>query len=359
MDPSARDDFNKDTVVFECFAGQANASSCQAADNHDGPLTPANAFACASGYKGALCASCVDGYYFSDNECLRCGDTALPPSVKAALALLITGVVLLIAYKCFARHHAKTIMPKLHWLRRKLQRQKRRRRRRQRQRWGQQREPERRGAIKLRIQDRIQGTMIRAVHASVSAARNRIGVGGEDFRILLNAAKIISNLYSTLNWCLSWPAAMQHLTRMCSFLTFDLLTATQSPCWITGFSYYTRVEVALAAPIAITVGAVLVGVLLVKVEGHNLTRNKRRGRNTVVLADLESRLETVQRRVSKHCPLLTAGMWRAAFALLFILDLIFPMLTKILLQFFSCRNLENAKWWLEARQDFAEHFFPD
>ena len=165
------------------------------------------------GYHGVLCAACKEGFFFSDKECLRCDDTAVPPSVVAGLALLVIGAFGLVAYKLFARRHAKTILGNLHGIRRRLRQQRRRRRR--------QCNPTRRSRSDL-----VKVIAIRAVHASVRAARDRIGVGGEDFRILLNAAKVVSNLYSTLNYCLAWPARRDSTEHFFRSSALQLHTAT-------------------------------------------------------------------------------------------------------------------------------------
>ena len=115
--------FKKDTIVFECLT-RGDVSSCQATND---TRSPAFAFTCAEGYHGVLCAACSPGYFFQEKQCLRCDDTAVPPSVVAGLVLLVVGAVGLVAYKLFARRHAKTILSNLHGIRRRLRKRRRNR----------------------------------------------------------------------------------------------------------------------------------------------------------------------------------------------------------------------------------------
>jgi len=45
------------------------------------------------------------------------------------------------------------------------------------------------------------------------------------------------------------------------------------------------------------------------------------------------------------------GAWAAAPSFLFAIDLFYPVITKTLCSFFTCRNLGAAGWWLE--QDYS------
>ena len=66
----------------------------------------------------------------------------------------------------------------------------------------------------------------------------------------------------TLTYCLSFPAAMQPLLEMARFLALDIFTQFKLQCVIKSFDYYTRVEIAVVAPIAFASVVVLVCVLL-------------------------------------------------------------------------------------------------
>ncbi len=52
-----------------------------------------------------------------------------------------------------------------------------------------------------------------------------------------------------------------------------------------------------------------------------------------------------------HGSIVKEGMWVAAPFLLNTIDILYPTITKTLATFFSCRNLQDAGWWLE--QDYG------
>ena len=79
------------------------------------------------------------------------------------------------------------------------------------------------------------------------------GVGGEDFRILLNAAKVVTHLYGTLQYCIFWPAAMDGLRNFAAFVTIDVFTAAKTPCIWASFNYLDKIVLVAGAPFAATV----------------------------------------------------------------------------------------------------------
>ena len=55
-----------------------------------------------------------------------------------------------------------------------------------------------------------------------------------------------------------------------------------------------------------------------------------------------------EKRRGSHDNILLSGMWKAAAPVLFILDWIYPLVCRTLCDFFACRDLKAAGWYLEA-----------
>ena len=105
------------------------------------------------------------------------------------------------------------------------------------------------------------------------------------------------------------------------------------PCWISDFSYFDRVDLAIWAPIAI-MGAI-VGVDVLYASCCDVPPPRRLHRRGGAMQE------------TPGC--LVRGMWAAAPIALFCLDLMYPAITRTLLQFGTCRDLgEEAGKWLEA-----------
>ena len=68
-------------------------------------------------------------------------------------------------------------------------------------------------------------------------------------RIVLNSAKVISHLYATLTFCLTWPSSMQGILAFFSILAVDFVAETNAPCLVDGFDYYSRLKISMAAPL--------------------------------------------------------------------------------------------------------------
>ena len=46
--------------------------------------------------------------------------------------------------------------------------------------------------------------------------------------------------------------------------------------------------------------------------------------------------------------MLKTALWKASFSILYAVDLLFPLITRTLFQYFTCRDLKGAGRWLEA-----------
>ena len=106
-----------------------------------------------------------------------------------------------------------------------------------------------------------------------------------------------------------------------STVSADVVAETKVPCWVPDWSYFRRVDVAVMGPIA--VAALFQGVGVVLAVGTK----KRRERLTAAM---------------------DRGMWNAAPFTLYVLDLIYPIVSRTLFQFFTCRPLGESGGWLEV-----------
>jgi len=115
----------------------------------------------------------------------------------------------------------------------------------------------------------------------------------------------------------------------------DVFEESQLPCVVTGFSYFHKLQIVIVAPIAVVVALVLGCIVM-----SACTTTKRRRRN---IGDMvrERRRGVTETHVIKR------GLWMAATPALFLLDLLYPSITRTLFQFFTCRTL-GPDAWLEA-----------
>ena len=130
---------------------------------------------------------------------------------------------------------------------------------------------------------------------------------------------------------------------------------SKSPCWFSGWSYYTQLRCAMLAPLLLTLALVLGGMVEYAVRAH---RAKKRGQPVISdLANFTPNRMTRERRDrlrANHLKSpLKAGLWTSAHLVLFCLDLLYPAVCRVLFQFATCRNLNTGPdatpgWWLEA-----------
>ena len=121
------------------------------------------------------------------------------------------------------------------------------------------------------------------------------------------------------------------------------------PCAFSNFDYFARINVAIFAPMIIS-GLLILGGIMWSVHHHKQLREKK-------ISLRRSTLRRARKRGS-HDSVVKTGLWRVASAILFIVDLLYPQITRTLFQMFTCHDLGSAGRWLEAaRHLFAEHFF--
>ena len=318
-------EFNAETV-FPCL----NETSCIANTS----TYPANAYYCAPGHNGTLCAQCLPGYYFKRKKCRRCDENVLSPGAVAAIVIALSMSLIVLVYKLFLRRKAKGLLKMLHGSRRHYTTRKRQ----------QARSPpatggnvvKQSGTIK-RWTVHLRATAVQVVHASVKSAQENIFGNSETLRILLNICKVTSHLYSTLSYCIKWPRAMENLLTLAATFSLDIFSEAKLPCLITEFSYFTRVKIAVVAPIVM---AALFGCAGCTYAYHKARRRKREK------SKLRKSMVKRERARGSH-NVVKDGCWVAAPYLLFTLDVFHPVITKTLCSFFTCRNLGVAGWWLE------------
>ena len=164
--------------------------------------------------------------------------------------------------------------------------------------------------------------------------------GSETLRILLNTMKVLAHLMSTLSYCLEYPASMELLITIASTFALDVFSETKIPCLVTAFSFYDKLHAAMLAPVLIIVVSLLGGVLWVS------CKPKKRKRKGFAAHHRDRRLHGQGEK-----GVFLKGVWTAAPVALFIIDLLFPTITKTLCSFLTCRNLGRAGWYLESSYD--------
>ena len=139
--------------------------------------------------------------------------------------------------------------------------------------------------------------------------------------------------YGTLAYCLWLPEAMDGLLAVASLLIFDVFEEAKLPCFIAGYTYFDKIKIAVFAPLAF-VGVIGLACILWA------ARPKKRQRMKL------GALKRKTKRGSDHY--VKDGLWAAAPICLFLLDLLWPSITRTLFQFFSCRPLGASGRWLEV-----------
>ena len=164
--------------------------------------------------------------------------------------------------------------------------------------------------------EKIRRAAVQVVHG---ATRN-VGQHAETVRILFNLSKVLAHLYGTLIWCLHFPDAMNKLVDFMSIFALDLFAETKLPCTFTGFDYFTRINVAILAPPVLT-GVIFLAcfawaALRSDAQTTSPPRRRRVGNNRAVIENSNS--------------VVSVGLWKGATVTLFMLDLIYPLLTRTL-----------------------------
>ena len=146
---------------------------------------------------------------------------------------------------------------------------------------------------------------------------------------------------------------MSELLAMFSLLALDIFSETKAPCAFVGFDYFTKVIVAIAVPAGIVVVLLVICILHAHTssgKGHRQRGNlaqlaRARARGTVANKSVKGTsgfFQAHKRSAIKH------GSWLAAPIALMAIDLLYPAVTRTLLQYFSCRDLGPAGFYLEA-----------
>ena len=348
-DAAAAEPFSDRTSVFACLT----AAAC--VGNDGAALLPSTAFNCTRGHRGSLCAVCDRGYHFSKNGCQKCEEFKLSDGAIAVIVVLVLVLALLLGLQSAVRRRAAELKATLHTMRRRLHlRQKQ-----------QDAEDEavpaprrssrvRRMAITVKTELNIH--VIRAAHAFIKQTRRSkkmFTFAGESMRILFNCSKCISHLYSTLQYCLVWPSSLDKLFSMFNLLGLDIVAEAKVPCFVNDFSAYDMVTTLAILPLVVTALLGVVGVVHVCHAHRKHVAKHAHHRKHSALA------ETAALRLWHHAqaaaamkqtegPVHQKALWVAAPAVLFLLDLLYPLTTRTLLTFFSCRDLKEGGRWLES-----------
>ena len=140
---------------------------------------------------------------------------------------------------------------------------------------------------------------------------------------------------------------------MARLFSLDLVSDTKMPCLLTNFNYFSRVQAAAIAPLAVC------GIMFVYGLVWAARHQKKRRTNRISVTSSFVRRERKRGSVNS---IIKTGMWKVAAPLLFFLDLVYPIVTRTLLQLFTCHDLLSAGRWLEVDYSIqpvnipAEHF---
>ena len=146
----------------------------------------------------------------------------------------------------------------------------------------------------------VQKMAVQVVHGAVKAVTRGVVNHAESLRIFFNAAKVASHCYGTLIYCLHFPKSMDGLLAVANFFALDLVGETKIPCAFS-FDYFTRVNVAIAAPFVLCGTLALVGILWA--------------------ACVSPDHPTTEGIVSR-------GLWCVAMFILYLIDFIYPVCTR-------------------------------
>ena len=137
--------------------------------------------------------------------------------------------------------------------------------------------------------------------------------------------RVATHCYGTLSYCIFLPDALNKMLAVLSVFAINFAADTRLPCWFEGFDYFTELKIVALAPIILMAGGAVVGVSMEAWKRRNDGARERHDDGVVV-----------------------AGLWLAAPVLLQVIDLIYPVCARTLLQFNTCRDLGAAGWWLEV-----------
>ena len=168
-----------------------------------------------------LCASCKPDYYLKSDRCRRCDDEPLSPVLIGVVAAAAAGAVAFAVYRWTARRHSPAMIRQLHIMRKALKEARKEQQRRNRQArrdhagggggaGRRSRRAARAGKAMLgraceRWTLRVKKAAVFATHEAVTSARDQlVSLGGESTRIVLNASKCFSHLYTTLPVKVFW-----------------------------------------------------------------------------------------------------------------------------------------------------------
>ena len=145
---------------------------------------------------------------------------------------------------------------------------------------------------------------------------------------------------------------MNSLRAMASVFAVDVFSETKLPCMVANWDYFSRLQVTMLAPVGIILVMFLVGIPWA-------ASNRRQRRSAIVNHATKSKLrrQRMERKRGTDRSIFVAAWWQMAAAILFLVDLIYPTVTRTLLQYFTCRDVGSAGFWLEAaRHSSAEHY---
>ena len=153
--------------------------------------------------------------------------------------------------------------------------------------------------------------------------------------------------------CLTWPSSLRPLLDFFSFLSADVVAESRVPCAFDGFDYFTRVKLAVGAPLGCTAFFFVIGFSWAQLKalcGAGGSSAATSAAAAVARKDSTDSTRSHWRKtlVQKEMEVIEQGVWFSLAPTLFTLDLLYPAISRTLFQFFSCRDVGEAGKFLEA-----------
>ena len=335
---------NASMDVFKCLGlglGCANSS---------GNATTQPAFVCTEGYSGALCASCDAGRFFKRGECVKCqADETLGEKIddssSVIAAVLIFVAVILLARKAIKRKAKKWLRMIRRW-RRRQRNLNRRKRKRQRQKLGPAVEWEWEKKCADRLQ-KVPTVLLKALRNLVKSVQDNDSLISESVRILLGFAQVIFHMCGALRWCIHWPRSLGGMLAVFGWLSFDAVEEVKVPCHVVHWNHFSKVFVAVLAPLAIVV---LIPALVIPYKAVALRKAKRKGQKLKLPARFGFTVVTGggARGGGRPVTALHVGALASIGIVTQLLDVLYPTITRTITAAFVCRKLGPAGFFMES-----------
>ena len=155
--------------------------------------------------------------------------------------------------------------------------------------------------------------------------------------------------YGTLAYCITWPTAFDNLRDIFATLSFNIVEDSKVPCWYPKFDYFDLFYIMALAPVILLFLCFAYGTL----SAHFCESKKTRP--AAVAKRQHSKIKHIATRSTVVKMAVKKGLasWIPLF--FFVYDLIYPLVCRTLLQYFSCRELAPAGAFMERDYSIQCH----